>query len=251
MSKKTLALLVLIVILTPVLSLLISFRATAFNQSFYEKQFKENNVYEKFNLTEQEVNDVNKELLGYILHGKKDEKIKNDIFTEREKLHLIDVKNLVQWSLFVFYFVLIVFLVLFFSLAIKDKKKLVLAVIGGGIFTYILLLLLFLLTRNFDLSFTAFHELFFTNNLWMLDKTTALIRMFPEAFFYSIFREIILNALFIANVFTIGGIFLLLLSKKDIKPKEDTKKKEKRDNNAKKTRHRRKLEDEQGLQGSS
>lgn len=44
---------------------------------------------------------------------------------------------------------------------------------------------------NFDAAFIRFHELLFTNDLWLLDPATdAMIRMYPETFFMWMARDI-------------------------------------------------------------
>ena len=57
-----------------------------------------------------------------------------------------------------------------------------------------------LFLSDFNKYFTLFHEIFFTNDLWLLDpRTDLLIRMLPEGFFFDM-------------VVRIGSIFLILLS---------------------------------------
>jgi integral membrane protein (TIGR01906 family) len=48
-------------------------------------------------------------------------------------------------------------------------------------------LLLFLIARDFTAAFTVFHEIFFRNDLWILDpRTSLLIQIVPEPFFMDI-----------------------------------------------------------------
>ena len=45
---------------------------------------------------------------------------------------------------------------------------------------------------DFTGLFTAFHQLLFTNDLWLLSASSTLIRMFPEDFFRAMAAEIAL-----------------------------------------------------------
>ena len=57
----------------------------------------------------------------------------------------------------------------------------------------------FLFFSDFNKYFTLFHEVFFSNDLWLLDPSTdLLIRMLPEGFFFDM-------------VARIGIIFLVLM----------------------------------------
>ena len=51
-------------------------------------------------------------------------------------------------------------------------------------------------------SFTLFHEIFFTNDLWLFDPATDyMIRMLPEGFFYDMVMRI--------GAWFVGGLVLL------------------------------------------
>ena len=50
---------------------------------------------------------------------------------------------------------------------------------------------------DFNTAFTVFHEIFFTNDLWLFDPAEDyMIRMLPEVFFYDM-------------ALRIGGIFII------------------------------------------
>lgn len=112
------------------------------------------------------------------------------LYKEREILHMVDVKALMQgvfaianWSGVVLLFLLAVGLIALkqdvFPLLLRSLKW---SAIGTGAF-----LIIFGGTAaiNFDWLFTQFHFLSFANDLWLLDPyNDYLIIMFPQQFFF-------------------------------------------------------------------
>ena len=63
-------------------------------------------------------------------------------------------------------------------------------------------------TIDFTTCFTVFHEIFFTNDLWIFDpQTDYMIRMLPEGFFFSMARKILIY--FIISQGALTAILLL------------------------------------------
>ena len=73
---------------------------------------------------------------------------------------------------------------------------------------------------DFDVLFTRFHHLLFTNDLWLLDPATdAMIRMLPEAFFESMaFQGLIAALIGGAAAFALGAALIHLIPER----KKDT-----------------------------
>jgi integral membrane protein (TIGR01906 family) len=166
---------------------------------FYSDRFDENNIYDRFD------EDIDKEfgkVLDYLLLGGE---IDGDFFNSKEKEHLMDVRGLyiISWVLIIVS--LIVLIVGYFRL----RKKEFLDSLGkGGIATLVFILLLSL--SNFNNSFIKFHQIFFSNNLWLLNpETDNLIVLLPT----EIFEGIVKRSLLLSGV---GGILLFFigLSKK-------------------------------------
>ena len=103
------------------------------------------------------------------------------LYNERELSHMIDVKNLIQKALVVWYVVSGVLIVLgIVTWRTKWKKEYWRAVAYGGWLTILLILLVLLgVAINFDQFFAAFHHLFFTGNSWLFYTSDTLIRLFP------------------------------------------------------------------------
>ena len=110
-----------------------------------------------------------------------------DFFNEQDRLHMADVKNLflgglsLRWWLLGGAAVLIILLVI-----LKGDWKRILPkayFIALGIFLALTVVLGLLIASDFTKYFTIFHEIFFTNDLWLFDPATDyMIRMLRRDF---------------------------------------------------------------------
>ena len=93
------------------------------------------------------------------------------------------------------------FLLILFILN-RDDISDVLMISGGIILSIIAILFLV----DFNLLFTKFHEILFSNNYWLLDENTLLIRTYPFEFFTGFFRRLVLNIIISSLILiTIGA----------------------------------------------
>lgn len=125
------------------------------------------------------------------------------VYNQRELRHMVDVKNVVQATLRVWYGLLI----LFAATAVLAWRsgywlEFRLAIQRGGLWTLILLggILLFVLV-GFGVFFVAFHNVFFEPGTWMFRWSDTLIRLFPERFWRDTF-------LFVGGLAMLGGFLL-------------------------------------------
>lgn len=163
--------------------------------NFYEKEYEKYNVLSELEMEMEDVMHVTKEMMAYLHHARAELQVDTVVngearpfFNEREILHMEDVKDL-------------------FLIAMQIRMAAIVIILSGSVFLYerkqnwksmlakyyiasvIALLgiggaLGFLVSRNFSKYFVIFHELFFDNDLWLLDpKTELMIRMLPEGFF--------------------------------------------------------------------
>ena len=111
------------------------------------------------------------------------------LFSERESLHMIDVKRLIVrtydagWAAIG---VIIAFLLgawYWRRPRVRDALAGAALYAGGGIVVGIGLLGVVAVT-GFDGAFRQFHLLFFTNDLWQLSSRDRLIQLFPQSFFF-------------------------------------------------------------------
>ena len=86
----------------------------------------------------------------------------------------------------------------------------------GGILTVVLLLLAGLLSLvDFTQAFIAFHEMAFSNDLWMLDpRTDYLVMIFPEGFWFDAVMRIAMTSAIEGVIATGAGIALLVMGRR-------------------------------------
>ena len=84
---------VLLILSVPFILYLGNFKLIAFDEQFYEKEFSKYGIYDDFS---EDVDAINSKLLYYLRYDKTDEYVEIDMFDEKEKDHLLDVKNVIQ-----------------------------------------------------------------------------------------------------------------------------------------------------------
>lgn len=203
-GKKLLVLVVsvLMVLSIPFVIYGYSFSAAAFDRDFYNKEFSKYNVYG--NLGEYNVESINGDVLAYLKNGKNNELTENNFFSEREKAHLLDVRNLFQLVLGAFNISIILFLSLSILLIAlmgrnfkKIMKRLLIILMFGGFLTLSTGVLLFVLSRfNFDFAFGAFHKIFFIAGTYTFDPGYEnIVVLYPQNLFFDILARIISSAI--------------------------------------------------------
>ena len=178
--------------------------------SWYQKEYEKYNVLTELQMNMDDVMEVTKEMMAY-LRGNRDNLTvhttvdgeEQEFFNEREKAHMVDVKHLFLGGLWLRRGAVLCFLLIIIFFAKRDegwKKHLSRSMLWMlGTFMVTMISAGFLIVNNFNKYFTMFHEVFFTNDLWLLDpRTDLLIRMLPEGFFFDM-------------VARIGIIFLILM----------------------------------------
>lgn len=184
---------------------------------WYEKEYLKYEVLDDLEMELEDVMDVTEEMMAY-LRGNRENLVvdtvvaceEREFFNDREKAHMVDVQNLflgglnirrVAMSIFV-----AVLIILVFSKA--DWKRILPKSFLMGVFGFIAAvgILGVLIATDFNKYFMIFHEIFFDNDLWILDpRTCLLIRMLPEGFFFDM-------AIRIGWIFSVLLIILLFIS---------------------------------------
>ncbi len=194
-----------------VILLITSFEIGAYSDySWYEKEYDKYDVLADLEMEMTDVIEVTKEMMAY-LRGSRENLVVNTIvdgeqrefFNGREKAHMVDVQQLFIGGLWLrrgAVVLLAVTIIVLLKTEAEWKKllpKSILIAMGSFIIATAGAGLLFL--SDFNKYFTLFHEVFFNNDLWLLDpRTDLLIRMLPEGFFFDM-------------VARIGIIFLILM----------------------------------------
>jgi len=188
--------------LIPFLLLLLSFRLVVFDEDFYKSEFEKHNIYNHF---DKEVADsVIENLIGYMRYDIP----LSDFFNEKEKRHMVDVRNIIQRLLVLLYTLALVVV----ALLVYDWKNLFKSLVYGSIFTLALLLLFFICSYiGFDTVFYKFHEVSFSNDFWMLNpEVDNLKALLPDGFFY----DALMRIFFITFIFSAMVLLLGFSSKK-------------------------------------
>src|SRR3990167_1362476 len=182
--------------------ILINFNFLVFNHGFYKSQFEKLNVYETFG-SKEVVNNQSKTLIGYLCCGKE---LDLNFFTEREGLHLSDVKKIITLNQVAS--VLLVGLILAGLLILilkKNEREFAKTVMGASAITVVAVIFLWLSALfNFDWFFLKFHFLAFDNDLWQLPESANLIKLFSQQFFVNFANRIAIQTLAIS-----AGLFLV------------------------------------------
>lgn len=200
------ALLILLIISLSLSCLLIALEKNSLDLRQYVNAYDDYNIPEITGRTWQELKDITRDLLIY-LKGKAGDEILEPNFNEREILHMKDVQVLFKYGFILKYISIILSLILIIVLAIQGEKDLLGRYMYKGLFINWIIAGLLLIMIYFDFSkyFTYFHEIFFSNDLWLLDpETDLLIQMLPEEFFIDMAKNIGLS--FLGYVATIQGI---------------------------------------------
>lgn len=127
------------------------------------------------------------------------------LYNQRELSHMLDVKNLVQAALPVWYALLLVLLALgLWSWFGGWWPQFRTALGRGGRWTVVLIVMMIVyIFINFDQLFTGFHRIFFEGDSWLFYYTDTLIRLFPIRFWR--------DAFILIGVITLGGGLALWL----------------------------------------
>ena len=197
--------------------LLTSFQVAIYGDSeykFFEKEYAKYNVTASLHMEMEDVMKVTDHMMDYLI-GKEEELSivtmvegkEQDFFNEQDRLHMWDVQNLFLGGLKLRNLLMIAVIVLLVFLGVrKAELKQVLPRAYTQAFLVFLGILAFLgiaFTVDFTKCFTIFHEIFFTNDLWLFDaRYDYMIRMLPEGFFADmVVRIVVFFLAFLAAVF--------------------------------------------------
>jgi integral membrane protein (TIGR01906 family) len=176
--------------------------------SFYEKEYKKYEVLNDLNMEMEDTLYVTQEMMQYLRGNREVLSVvtmvdgqEQDFFGEQDRLHMEDVQRLFLGGLRMRRGAMCMVLFCVAVLVLQKKKWLssflrVFWKVVLGFFAVLAILGIWI-WKDFNRVFIKFHELFFTNDLWMFDPATDyMIRMLPEGLFYDM-------------VLRIGGFFCL------------------------------------------
>ncbi len=187
----------------------------AFRKSFYVNEYAKNDTSEITGMSNEDVMASTMALLDYLRDDRQDivvhaevNGIDREVFNERETLHMVDVKDLYQKAILCRNICAIAgaaILLVLFIIEKNIRKVLQEGFIPGSM--ALLALIVFIgiwVMLDFNNFWTNFHLFFFDNDLWLLDpRTSIMINLFPENFFFDMVVQIILG--FLACMIVLAG----------------------------------------------
>ncbi|NLP36294.1 MAG: TIGR01906 family membrane protein [Firmicutes bacterium] len=200
------------VILMLIVVVLSCIQIIVLSDSFFYRQYERNDVFRKTQIEPAELMRITDEIQAYLMGQRQDFFINGtvggryrQIFTEREILHMQDVQNLFRSGFYVRNIALLLLLCCLLYLWCRRRKFFYEALMGSAVTFFGLGLILgVVIVLNFQGFFVLFHEIFFRNDLWLLDpRESILINMVPEPFFMAVAWQILLLA---AAIFLICGL---------------------------------------------
>lgn len=175
-----------------------------FDRGFYKRFYADNQTVEVIGISQNDLDKMTDTLIDYLLDKTDNmdvEIIDNGSvtqgFNQREKDHMVDVKNLYQAVLLIKNAALILLLasmcILYDHKSERFYQELFKAFIK--VFTILFAIVLALgifAVLDFDTFWTSFHHIFFRNDLWLLNPNTdRLILMVPGNFFFALVTKIV------------------------------------------------------------
>ena len=192
LQKLNPVILTILVISVSLLALIVAIEENTYNQDYYLESFRDNNIEEITGKNNEELKSISKNIINY-LKGIGDESLLTEYFNDKEVTHMKDVYDLYELARTIkFISAILTILIVLYYLS-QTASKIMGKWLGLGLFVNHVLIIVvsILVIVDFQKYFTIFHEMFFSNDLWILDpKADLLIQMLPEAFFINIAKNI-------------------------------------------------------------
>ena len=177
-----------------------------FSHSFYAYEYEKNDQAEVIGMSDEDLLKSTDALLDY-LKGKREDisvsaevnGIEREVFTERESLHMVDVRKLYDNAMLAKNIAGTVSLLLFLLIVTvwkKDRYAILEDGFENGLFMIgsCVVCILIWAVADFNNFWLDFHYLFFDNDLFLLDPASSImINMFPESFFFDLVLLIIVS----------------------------------------------------------
>lgn len=168
---------------------------TYWTPGYYEKEYTKYHVLETVDMEMNDLLNVTSEMMAYLRGNREDLHVPTmvngqprEFFNDREIAHMEDVRGLFLAALALrricLGIVLGTVLLLFLTKARIAQVLPRMLCVGTALFFAAIALLAGIISTNFTKYFIIFHELFFNNDLWILDpESDLLINIVPEPFF--------------------------------------------------------------------
>lgn len=194
---------------------------TYWTPGFYEKEYEKYNVLESVHMEMEDLLDVTHEMMAFLRGHREDLHVPTivdgqprEFFNAREIAHMEDVQGLFLAAIALRRICIGVIAAsgaLLFLLKANVRRVLPRMIcVGTAAFFAVLAGLAGIISTNFSKYFVVFHQIFFDNDLWILDPSTdLLINIVPEPFFVdTAVRIAITYGISVVLVFLICFFFL-------------------------------------------
>ncbi len=211
----------LLVLCTPVLLLTSALRWATSDLRVYEYGFNKYKIEQTTGIPNRELRAVAVQLIDYFNSRVEEAQIVVDLrgmrtalFSEKELIHLQDVRNLICLNNIIQVSALAAMAVCTSVLMLISRRRwLVLikaALAGSGLTLGLMMVLALWCWLGFDQFFYLFHVASFPNEYWMLNPAQDyLIKLFPEGFFYDA-ALLVFGVVLIASLLVLAGSLCIL-----------------------------------------
>lgn len=182
-----------------------------FNLDFYKNFYLRENLAPSINTTDDELINNTTNLLEYLTNKAE---LNTTWFSEKDILHMKDVRTLynVSFNLMIFFIIIFILSTILIALVYKNYTMFYITkTFNKTLLAFIILIIVLagIISYNFNSFWIKFHQLLFSNDLWLLSPDESnLIKMVPEQFFISLITTIILHILILfISLFVLNNIF--------------------------------------------
>ena len=169
-----------------------------FNLDFYKNFYLRENLAPSINTTDDELINNTTNLLEYLTNKAE---LNTTWFSEKDILHMKDVRTLynVSFNLMIFFIIIFILSTILIALVYKNYTMFYITkTFNKTLLAFIILIIVLagIISYNFNSFWIKFHQVLFSNDLWLLSPDESnLIKMVPEEFFISLITTIILHIL--------------------------------------------------------
>ena len=188
-----------------------SVRYATTSASWWERGFERYDASARTGLPQDQVLRIAGETRDYLSNDEERLEVEvqgTSFYSEREILHMIDVKRLIARTFDAGWAALGFIIAFVATAAWRNRGNAVPAVARSsltacGVVALLVVVLGIIGITGFDSAFRSFHLLFFTNDLWQLSSRDGLIQLFPQRFFFD--TTLLIGGVTLAFVVAIGA----------------------------------------------
>lgn len=207
-----------IVVVLSCFFLLFSFSTEAMSQdqAYYVAQMEKNGIPDETGKSMDSLSEISSALRAYLKRGEGD--ILAPYFSASEIDHMVDVYALFKLMRTLTVFILGLAALCLYILSLRTGWRRALKMTGESAIGVLVALLLFsiIVALNFHAAWFKFHEIFFSNDLWLMDpEKDLMIQMLPEPFFFGMVKRIGLTVL--AGMIGLSGLYFIKGDSNEVK----------------------------------